>query len=860
MKKKILFIGVFVLIIISGIIYSSDLVTAATKVTVNLDSDKTYICYNEDTGNFEASYKGTDNKCASANSKWRKSSVKMIGNDLAYCVNWRLVFKGSDYEEDTTWKKETKNAIMAGYIMDEVYQKGYSAEKAYARTGATLNTLFADVIKDTGSRNFSKDTEIAGYIAGANDYYNNIVKLEREIPDVKIDVEGDTLNYKGTNGTDGYYYSNKIIVSGFRKNFGGDLVNYVLTAKTKDGVEVDICTDDKRQGCSKNITFKDVEANQIYYLFVDANKVDSTDVITLNVSSSNKSTYISSVLYKDSVNKQAQRVIRKISFNVERSNSNSYSFTIPNLVGHQISAYKVDEDGKEICGATLEIYRDDPKGENAGNMIASNHNDNARCRITYKTDSTTEGNDDFFNHDYYLIERSAPDGFVLVDKVRHFYEKNSRVPGDEAVITCVNSNGEKVNDEYCYPENYAFMCRSNIDSSLYGPIKSNENCPTEQQGQTDGPTLNGEGEGNEGTEITPNAIPGEGGVELNAAYTKVCYNVKNPNNMVEVDLSYCNGGDYSKIWYGLGNMTVRQENVRNVVNISKMDVTNKKEVIGAHLKVCTKASYDEKGNECDAGVTIDGIKMEWTSDDVPYSIYGIKKGEYYIVEEIPPKGYLKATTGVKFSIDEYGKVTTDNKTITNDDFVNKGGVIVIDNNLTEITISKKDIATKKELPGATLSICQSYRDNETDELQMKVDQYTGDCIEAVLADGTTATWKSTNEAKKIRGLEPGTYYLVERIAPTDYTLAESIIFTLKEDGTLVDKDGKSLDNNKIEMFDTPLENKKTGSLDIYVITGIGLGVIVLGLGTYYYLNKTKINDIVVKKIRKRKIHNKVDKD
>ena len=50
------------------------------------------------------------------------------------------------------------------------------------------------------------------------------------------------------------------------------------------------------------------------------------------------------------------------------------------------------------------------------------------------------------------------------------------------------------------------------------------------------------------------------------------------------------------------------------------------------------------------------------------------------------------------------------------------------------------------------------------------------------------------------------------------------------------------------------------SLDIYVITGIGLGVIVLGLGTYYYLNKTKINDIVVKKIRKRKIHNKVDKD
>lgn len=847
---------------IVGIIYSNKLVDAASNVKVNLDADKTYICYNKETGKFEGSYKGTDNKCASTNSNWRKSSVKMIGNDLAYCVNWNLVFKGSDYEEDTTWKRDSKNAIMAGYIMNEVYNKGYSAEKAYARTGATLNTLFSTVVKNErwtpGSRDFSKDTEITGYITSANDYYNNIVKLEREIPDVKIDVEGDTLNYKGTNGTDGYYYSNKITLSGFVKTYGGasDSVNYTITAKTKDGVEVDICTDDRRESCSKNITFKDVEANQIYYLFVDANKVDSTDVITLNVSSSNKSTYISSALYKDSVNKQAQRVIRKISFDVERSNSNSYSFTIPNLVGHQISAYKVDEDGKEICGATLEIYRDDPKGENASNMIASNHNDNDRCRITYKTDSTTEGNDDFFNHDYYLIERSAPDGFVLVDSVKHFYKKNS---GDKLSLTCVGNDGNEADMEYCYPENYSFMCVNNNDPTIIVAPDSNGNCPTSSTGTT-GSTLNGEGEGNTGTEVTPNATP-EGGVELDALYKKVCYNVKDPNKLEEAkDASYCNSdGNYTKIWTGYGNMTVRQLNVRNVVNISKMDVTNKKEVIGAELKVCTKASYEEAGNKCDAGLTVDGIKMEWTSDDVPYSIYGIKKGEYYIVEEIPPVGYLKATTAVKFSIDEYGKVTTDNKTITNDDFVNNGGVIVIDNNLTEITISKQDIATSKELPGATLSICQSYRD-ENDELQMKVDQYTGDCIEAVLADGTTATWKSTNEAKKIRGLEPGTYYLVERIAPTDYTLAESIIFTLKEDGTLVDKDGKSLDNNKIEMFDTPLENKKTGSLDIYVITGIGLGVIVLGLVTYYYLNKTKINDIVVKKIRKRKIHNKVDKD
>lgn len=856
MKKRILLISTFILMIV-GIVYSNDLVGAETKVTVKVDDPKVRVCY--DSNGKYINYKTGNSKCESGYG----DVIKYIDDDYAYCVNWKLKFIDHyAYVLDESWKKDSKNAIMAGYIMNEVYQKGYSAEKAYARTGATLNTLFATVVKDvrwsSGSNDFSKDSEIAGYIDGASKYYNSL-KLGTETPDVKIEVSGDTLNYKGTDGTDGYYYSNKITVSGFKKSFGGSSVNYVLTAKTKDGTVLDICTDDRRESCLNTIPINGgVESSQIYYLFVDANKVDSTDVITFEVKSSNVSKYFSSLLYKDSKNEEAQRVIRISEHTVSRSNSNSATFSIPNLVGHQVSAYKVDEDGNEICGATLEIYRDDPTGANANNRIATNKNDSDSddCRITYKTDSTTEGDDDFYSHDYYLIERSAPDGFVLVDKVRHFYEKDSLGSNDKMTLTCVNSGGEKVDMEYCYPENYKFMCKNNSNPSDIVEVGSDGNCPTAQQGQSGGPTLNGEE--NDGNEITPNAIPGEGGVELNALYTKVCYNVKDSNNLIEAkDASYCNGGDYSKIWTGLGNMTVRQLNVRNVVNISKMDVTGKKEVIGAELKVCTKASYDEKGNDCDTALTRDGIKMEWTSDDVPHSIYGIKKGEYYIVEEVPPVGYLKATTAVKFSIDEYGTVITDDKTITNDDFVNNGGVIVIDNKITDITISKRDMATSKELPGATLSICQSYRDNETNELHMKVDQYTGECIEAVLAGGEFATWKSTKEEKRIRGLNPGTYYLVEKIAPTDYETAESIIFTLKEDGALADKDGKSIVDNKIIMLDKPLENKKTGPLDIYLVTGIGLGVVGIGLGTYYYLNRSKVNNIVKNKFKKK---NKVDKD
>ena len=282
--------------------------------------------------------------------------------------------------------------------------------------------------------------------------------------------------------------------------------------------------------------------------------------------------------------------------------------------------------------------------------------------------------------------------------------------------------------------------------------------------------------------------------------------------------------------------------------------------------------------------------MEWTSTDTQAELTGIPAGDYYIIETLPPDGYELITTATEFSIDANGVVKSSGKEVTDS--------IVINNKKNNLTISKTDIATGKELPGAKMSIClsvisrdSSYVEGEDEEEQadttstssstvgttsIEITSSTndeesekkvvsdgvlryesGDCVPATLSDGTEATWTSGNEPKKISGLVAGTYYLVETTAPNGYTTAESIMFTMMNDGTIVDKDGKTIKDNKLVMKDRSIADVKTGR-SIFVIAVI-VAVLSVGLGTYYYSKTTggtlaagigNIND----KIRKRKIH------
>ena len=174
----------------------------------------------------------------------------------------------------------------------------------------------------------------------------------------------------------------------------------------------------------------------------------------------------------------------------------------------------------------------------------------------------------------------------------------------------------------------------------------------------------------------------------------------------------------------------------NNVPISKQDITTGEEIEGAKLEL-----LDSKGK----------VIESWTSTTKPHVINNLKAGTYTIREKAAPKGYLLAQD-IEFTIDAEGNIN--GSTIMQDDY-------------TKVEISKKDIVTSEELPGATLQVIDSAR-NIIEE------------------------WTSTTEPHKINRLPVGEYTLVEKQAPDGYLLAEDIKFTVKENGEI----------QKVEMFDS----------------------------------------------------------
>lgn len=189
-------------------------------------------------------------------------------------------------------------------------------------------------------------------------------------------------------------------------------------------------------------------------------------------------------------------------------------------------------------------------------------------------------------------------------------------------------------------------------------------------------------------------------------------------------------------WKLLDDVTVIMQDDITKVQISKKDLTTNEELPGAELIIT-----DEKGSKID----------RWISTDAPHYMEKLPAGKYTLTEVTAPDGYAIAER-MEFEVLPNGEVQT---------------FEMFDDTI-KVKISKVDITTNEELPGAELVI----KDKDGTEIDR---------------------WISTNGPHYVEKMPAGDYTLTEITAPNGYKVAESIDFTVLPTGemqTVVMKDAR----------------------------------------------------------------------
>ena len=214
--------------------------------------------------------------------------------------------------------------------------------------------------------------------------------------------------------------------------------------------------------------------------------------------------------------------------------------------------------------------------------------------------------------------------------------------------------------------------------------------------------------------------------------------------------------------------------------VSKRDLTNDEELPGATLII-----KDAKDNIVDT----------WVSTDTPHRVTGLHfDEEYTLTEKRPADGYAVADD-IVFRLER--KADADGHELDEADVyylkdkkklwiipweeweLLDDATVIMRDDITRVQVSKVDIATGKELPGAELVI----KDKD---------------------GNTVAQWVSKDKPHYIEKLPAGDYTLTEITAPNGYQLAESIAFTVLPTGelqTVVMKDARIPEETPHE--DTP---------------------------------------------------------
>jgi len=230
----------------------------------------------------------------------------------------------------------------------------------------------------------------------------------------------------------------------------------------------------------------------------------------------------------------------------------------------------------------------------------------------------------------------------------------------------------------------------------------------------------------------------------------------------------------------------------NVVSISKQDAGSGAEVAGATLEITAEnvldttklelSRTDKNGNKTvlvkgtDYSISTDGKTIQFVSGEDATTITGLPAGTYKLKETNAPDGYQLYTAEETFTIGTDGKVT---------------GTTTIQDEVSKLTIAKKDITGKQEVTGAKLTLKLTKPDESGATLDgvaanIRVDSRTADSI----------TWTSGKTDAILSKLPDGKYTLKETgDAFTDaetkktYTVIESTMTFTVENGVVTDTTG-----------------------------------------------------------------------
>ena len=828
MKKRYLFVCFILFLLIVG---SVNAVEINSKTKGYLSYGDIY-CYNNTTGAYTETTSSTT-YCSSHNTYFKKLRIVDQDNNsttkTAYCVQASIDFPREnnasyhyvDYNQTVAGQAWTKKkAYVAAQVIQVINGLNISDEKKYVYTFSALNRY----LSFNSSKDFSSGDKIKEYIEQAQknytdrsvtskkmnaltvttstftkngDYYTGYVDININYNGVTSKAVGGeeykTATYKFTFGNECKVYLNSSMTSAF----DGDIT--VSAGKTrKVRLWVKINSDDIIAGADNTIAEIVGTANvnrpiaRLWDYDYEDTKGQQQMLLTVGTETTTLTEVDGIVIYAEPVYPQDEN----------------------ELPSKTLVVKKVDEYGSLLKGANI--------GVSFAGKTCSITADKNTCSISVDNVTDTE-------LEYQIVENSAPEGYL---KISNFNAKVQFGTTKDICYALEKANADNESDLELWKETVLEDCNVNYISKDVCVDDNGDIVSMNSEGGCGSVSIPENQETLPEYKIENRCFVGEDSASLTA-------------DDLATDQNKCSYV-YSSVHVNGNVVQVAIENTLNSVKFSKRNESDE-DISDAKLKVCDATSYKANGTKCEAYTTVDETKVEWYSGKGATTFNGFKAGDYYLIEENSAAGYILNATPVLFNVSGDGVVTYKSGPGSLED-----GTVVFKNSPTKLSISKQDMVTSKEIPGAKLSICLTDNDNSL------LEDTAGNCVVAELANGEDATWISTEKVHQVVGLAAGTYYLVEELAPNGYSTAEAIMFTLKEDGTLVDKDGNSLKEQKIVMYDKRIEEVKTGQLSLYIVIGMLAGVVVLGGGTYYYI--THKNSVVTSKstvkIRKRRIHKK----